>query len=416
MSGTAPAAPLFATVSFVNEHSGTEHQTFRVPIDATTTVKALAKSALFRLGQQQKVAHLGIREIYVGAQQVKLFIHDVVMHVVSVSEERVVLVLKDKTSGQLPLPPPPVPTEPCSPPMDDGQRSRSDTQPAPALAACHIDVPEKSPSPVFNAEHQLEIVSRKLQRRSKSPALSRVSSSETTAVSSSSLVKKASQVQNMPAAVAVASPRPIERPTSMVVGRQSKGEISPKKRPRTGDDVLTPEVAKVTRVEELTAADRSQFIQQKSQEGWGPEAYRNFESNYTSDPDKLARELRKQRALAARASKVVAIDCDVDTITAQQTLSTTTIPRKVSARSPIAVDHTSKTLFDAASNTSPLMIVDDDENTGSVSRPTGWGVKASKFFDACTYHDDPSKAKLDPALLNEPVRARRSTQRSLFHN
>jgi hypothetical protein len=54
------------------------------------------------------------------------------------------------------------------------------------------------------------------------------------------------------------------------------------------------------------------------------------------------------------------------------------------------------------------MIPGDEES----SLPYGWGVNAARFFDPSTYHDDPSKAKIDPALLNEPVRARRSARPS----
>jgi hypothetical protein len=392
------SAPMFATVSFIM--NGAENlETFRVPIDKSTTVKVLGKSALARYVQQHKItSSTGICEIYVGSQHVKLFLHDVVVHVVNVSEEKIIMVMRDKSAA-----PPPQEQPRRSESTDALHGCRSETQPAPLLSRSETQEASKSPSPTLTSEQQIEIMSRMINRRSKSQALSRVPSE--VAVNTTA-VKKHHLNCAMPAAVEVASPRPIH------------DRHSPKKRLRSGDDVLTPEVAKVTRVETLSADDRSQFLQQKSQEGWGPEAFRNFESNYTSDPDKLGRELRKQRALQAKAMKaghVDAIDCDAVT---QQAASTTTVPRRLAARSPpITVDerHVSKALFVQGDSTSPMMIAPEDPVELSPSaRPSGWGIKASKFFDATTYHDDPSKAKIDPALLNEPVRARRSTRGPLF--
>lgn len=48
----------------------------------------------------------------------------------------------------------------------------------------------------------------------------------------------------------------------------------------------------------------------------------------------------------------------------------------------------------------------DSATTGTFSY-LGWGVTATKFFDPTTYCDDPSKAKLPPELLRQPIRARR---------
>ncbi|CUG88736.1 Hypothetical protein, putative [Bodo saltans] len=408
------SAPMFATVSFVIDANGTETQeTFRVPIDKSTTVRALGKSALHRYVQMQKVnTSNAICEIYVGSQQVKLFLHDIVVHVVNVAEEKVIMVVKDKLAPQQQ----PLPRRSESTEMIPA--NRAETQPAAILSRSSTQEVSKSPSPMLTSDQQIDIMSRMLARRSKSPALSRVPSEVPVNTHQHSAIKKSHhQSSAMPAAVAIASPGPI------------RDRRSPKKRTRGGDEVLTPEAAKVTRVETLSADDRSQFIQQKSQEGWGPEAYRNFESNYTSDPDKLGRELRKQRALQAKAmrgEKVDAIDCDAatqqqqaSTTTTATANTTTTVPRRFAARSPpIALDetHVSKALFaQGDSSTSPIMIHPTDPMDLSPSaRPSGWGIKASKFFDATTYHDDPSKAKLDPSLLNEPVRARRSTRGPLF--
>ncbi|ORC90891.1 uncharacterized protein TM35_000073150, partial [Trypanosoma theileri] len=68
---------------------------------------------------------------------------------------------------------------------------------------------------------------------------------------------------------------------------------------------------------------------------------------------------------------------------------------------------------DAAVNRTPVaqstrrLIEENEEKVEDKPRPPGWGKEALRYFDAETYFDDPSKAKLSPEILARPVRARR---------
>lgn len=380
-SVNASAGPLFATVCFVCENGGVEHQTFRVPIDPQTTVKHLAKSAMWRLQQLQKVSQFGIREILVGAgsnDSVKLFIHDVVVQVVNVREEKVFLVLRDKAA--------------------------SHTQPLPLHS-----VELKSPSPQMSSEHQLHLQVLQQRRRSKSPAVERcdrkTSDSPAAAIPEQPAqqpVRRVLVARSMPVPVAVTSPNPISK---------SASHKSPEKRPREEakpvDRVLTPEAAKVCDLTKMNEADRERFIKQKGARdgyGWGKDAHRLFESNYTSDPDKLARELRKGRK--AGTVKKNAVDCD-SIMESCSSAAVRTVPKSLlpsnnpslSRADPVGPDPSRQLLAE-------LQSAEDDDS----QRPSGWGVKASSYFDPRTYHDNPSKARLDPELLEGPIRARRHHQ------
>lgn len=388
------AAPLFATVAFVAEGaSSIEHQIFRVPIDATTTVKTLAKNAMWRLSQLQKVSNIGIGDIYVGSNEVKLFIHDIVVHVVNVKEERIVLVLKERSSNP-----------------GSARPSSSDSAVLPTTTA-RASAPPAETSPVPQeptTAEQLEFVTKKLQQeryaRSNSPPPARNESAP------ARTTLRSSGHPRMPVPVAVVSPKPLGKAPPASRDKQSPVK---RQRPEADEDanrVLTPEVAKVSSLSKMTEAERQKFLRNKQKADgyqWGSEAHRQFESNYTTDPDKLARELRKRRADALRAGHTGAnpVYCDADDVA-------TTVPKAVTVRSPLAAackEPNRQLLAELQS------VADDDSHEAApTNRPTGWGVKASLYFDANTYHDDPSKAKLDPVLLNEPLRARRFSRQEVI--
>lgn len=366
---TTAAAPLRATVILIRDDTNEPKQTMRVPITEQTTVLQLAKEALLRYQQQQQIPNskqIGVTKVFVEHDNAELFIRDTVTSVVTIATEKVCLLLREKTA---------------SAPVASKQAATATAAVAPPQAPSTVPVPLPPPTPSSppSAKHMASV-----------------------ATSPPSAFKHVSKSQPMPAQVAVASPpnavhssSSSSRRTPVTLPRaiESREDSPPLSRRRIETkEGGTPEAARVEDVDRMSPTTRRAFLKQKQQDGWGVDAHKSFASNYVSDPEKLAREIRKQNRSAKQQlgfSKDCAMDCDQSQPSQKPSSAATTSHHETAVREVPAA----RALF-----AEPI----------APAKP-GWGPMATKFFDPNTYMDDPSKAKLSSISSNDgPIRARRS--------
>ncbi|AAZ11880.1 uncharacterized protein TEOVI_000676800 [Trypanosoma equiperdum] len=188
--------------------------------------------------------------------------------------------------------------------------------------------------------------------------------------------------------------------------------------------------------------------------GWGREASKYFPENYTTSPDKIPRLIREAKRREqmrlkeerGRANQPVEVhnvseaegrrsgttETQVAAKTPQDP-STSAAPflgeknsdagrqsgEGCSATCPIVVErqlfndgddllHTPVSQLAHNENRSDEVKTEGKElsnQSGGTPLPPGWGKSAIKYFDAKTYCDDPTKAKLSPDILAMPLRA-----------
>ena len=389
----AVTGPLFATVSFVGEGSElNQAPTFRVPISETTTVRRLAKDALSRLQLHERANgregdELAVSEVVVGEQRAQLFVLDIVVQVVSVATERIFVVLRAK------------PSKPDAP----RDINSSNLVAAPAKTSELPSSAERKPLPLLPsfADRQQRIA----EERSRSPE--RVNGPGNTSPSRSTRDRPVERESTHAPASTKYAPtgrKPLQKRSrthevTSQVTTNSDAHASPVRRHHRRETGSTPEAYKFKTLDDMSPEEREKFIAEKTKEGWGPSSFQRYEVNYVSDPEKLARQLRKQKQKERESSSGPKEVC--------------TVPREVACYD---VDHCrgeanrdeqeplERKLFLA----DQLMAVEmTPVAEPSAALPEGWGCDATKYFDPRTYHANPSKAHIDEAVLREPIRPRR---------
>lgn len=148
--------------------------------------------------------------------------------------------------------------------------------------------------------------------------------------------------------------------------------------------------------------------------GWGPEAYKSFPANYVSSPDRLAREIRKQRREEERSRRAAGAGAGAGAMVA----------------APVAVEQgeTARRLQyedeghrDTVGHQVDSVVIVEDETPKEATAdtkapaplPEGWGCEATKYFDPATYCDDPRKAKMSIASCPRSVRPHRTPPSTL---
>lgn len=373
--------PQFATVTFV-DRDDTPVGTFRVPLDATTTVRRLAKAAMQRLVlmRRREGIAVAVMEVYVeggGIQpRAEVFAQDTVLQVVSVKEEVIYMRLKEPFSH---------------PGMTSGTAPSAvtkETVTRDELSSGAAGGPETSATkPTSSAP-----VSAAADLTKSFPAPTEASSS----VEVTSIEEEGEEGQD-------------SRKGDHLLGwgpdahkHFAENYVStPGKRQRRVPKIPTAPDAKKAKSQAEAAPPQAAQVQ-RGVLGWGPEASKMFPDNYVSSPDRVARLARQSRTAEVRRHR--------DTSAAADPPALEAVPTAVSTSRQLEYPVNEG---EGGRGTVAHTIVEEEVRAKEPGEPAaplpkGWGKEASKFFDPSTYCDDPKKARILPNMdLSRSSRKRR---------
>lgn len=372
---------LFATVCLIPEGGDASRGgTIRVPVTAETTVRQLAKESMHRLllsrrSNGVKIRPVAVTEVRVGGiteEHAEIFSVDFVTQVVLLKEETVYMKLK---------------------------LAEASTAGTAAAAVDHLAVNKETALP--NAVPPTAVAVPGATLNAPMPPVTQVNVPAVAQLESSSFT---------PTAAVPAAPEAGARGNRGTTKRPRRADETWTRHPDCGPEAVTHFNPNYTSSSEVIArrlraktaeekrAPATVDIDAKSPQrptvmpsGWGPEAYKSFAANYVSSPDRLARQLRKQRRLEAAEAKKAA--------------PAASPPARAEGTSrQLGLETDSPTQRDTVGHCVSPIVVEDE-----VPLPKGWGSEASKYFDPETYCDDPSKARLTFGNRSRPTRYSRAS-------